>query len=84
MFLDEYIELYNKFKSLPLVIEGPEFDSDYSYYLVDKCKELKELEKGVLLTNFRHSVSLRDYEMEFRILQRINLHKLHYQNLFKS
>jgi hypothetical protein len=34
---------------LPVIIEGPEFDSDYSYFLVDKCDDLKDLEKGITL-----------------------------------
>lgn len=51
-FLEEYNKLYETFKELPLVIEGPEFDSDYSYFLIDKCEELKELEKGIPLTSF--------------------------------
>ncbi len=47
VFLDEYTKLYETFKTLPLILEGPEFESDYSYFLVDKCEELKELEKGI-------------------------------------
>lgn len=47
MFLDEYNKIYEGFKSLPLIIEGPEFDLDYSYFLVDKCADLKDLEKGI-------------------------------------
>lgn len=37
IFLEEYNEIYKRFKNLDLVIEGPEFDLDYSYFLVDKC-----------------------------------------------
>ena len=67
-----------------MLLEGPEFDTDYSYYLVDKCQELKELEKGINLETFETEVEARDSEMEFRVLQRISCHKLHYKNLFKS
>ena len=69
---------------MPLIVEGPEFDNDYSYYLVDKCDELKELERGIVLSSFEQAAAERDIEMEYRILTRINCHKLHYQNLFKS
>jgi len=69
---------------LPIVLEGPEFAQDYSYFLVHKCEELKELEKGINLDNFEEECALRDAEMEFRILTRLNCHKIHYQNLFKS
>ena len=86
VFLDEYNRLYDLFKtSLPLILEGPEFDTDYSYFLVDKCDDLKDLEKGIPLVNFEQEVaSSRDPEMEFRLLIRINCHKIHYQNLQKS
>ena len=76
--------MYERFKTLPLVIEGPEFDTDYSYFLIDKCEELKELERGISLHNFDEEHKQRDPEMEFRILQRISCHKLHYKNLVKS
>jgi hypothetical protein len=82
IFLEEYNKIYAKFKHLPLIIEGPEFDSDYSYFLVDKCDDLKDLEKGIPLINLVNdelfSKEERDFEMEHRILMRINCHKLHY------
>ena len=31
--LEESFKCYEKFKSLPLIIEGPEFTKDYSYFL---------------------------------------------------
>jgi hypothetical protein len=30
---DEKIKCYDKFKLLPIIIEGPEFNTDYSYFL---------------------------------------------------
>ncbi|CDW76622.1 protein tyrosine phosphatase [Stylonychia lemnae] len=84
VFLEEYNKLYDQFKVLPLVLEGPELDSDYSYFLVDKCEELKELEKAIPLQNYEEESQDRDPEMEFRLLTRMNCHKIHYQNLFKS
>lgn len=56
VYHEEYNKLYEKFKNLPIVIEGPEFDQDYSYFLVDKCEELKELEKGISLCNFEEEI----------------------------
>jgi receptor-type tyrosine-protein phosphatase gamma len=67
-----------------VVLEGPELESDYSYFLVDNCEELKELERGIPLSAFASHYPLRDPEMEFRLLTRLNCHKLHYHNLFKS
>jgi hypothetical protein len=60
--------MYDRFYQLPLLIEGPEFDTDYSYYLVDKCQEMKELEKGIILEGFKEESESREKEMEFRIL----------------
>jgi receptor-type tyrosine-protein phosphatase gamma len=52
---------------------------------VDKCEDLKSLEKAIPLSKFEEeSLNERDPEMEFRILSRINCHKIHYKNLFKS
>jgi hypothetical protein len=61
-----------------LLIEGPEFDQDYSYFLVDKCEELKGVEKGMNLAHFEEEVTQRDMEMEYRLLTRMNCHKIHY------
>ena len=30
---DERLKCYDKFKSLPVIIEGPEFNKDFSYFL---------------------------------------------------
>lgn len=78
IFLDEYNKVYERFKSLPIVIEGPEFDNDYSYFLVDKCQDLKDLEKGIPIARYEQDFTDRDPEMEFRLLSRMNCHKLHY------
>lgn len=78
IFLDEYNDLYQRFKNVDLVIEGPEFELDYSYFLVNKCNDLKDLEKGMLLSNLDEEIGQRDFEMEYRILTRLNCHKIHY------
>lgn len=76
--------MYSKFKQLELLIEGPEIELDYSYFLVDQCNELKLIEKGISLSKFSEEIIKRDLEMEFRFLTRLNCHKLHYTNLVKS
>jgi hypothetical protein len=78
VFLEEYNELYAKFKHVDLLIEGPEFEQDYSYFLVDKCQDLKDLEKGMNLSRYEQELAERDMEMEYRLLTRMNCHKIHY------
>lgn len=51
---------------------------------MNKCEELKELERGIPLSRFEDEVNQRDPEMEFRLLTRLNCHKIHFQSLFKS
>lgn len=69
---------------MSLLVEGPEFGQDYSYFLVDKCPDLKDIEKGIPLKSYEAEVQQRDMEMEYRVLIRMNCHKMHYQSLFKS
>ena len=56
IFLEEYNELYQKFKNVELLIEGPEFGLDYSYFLVNKCNDLKDLEKGMRLSGLGQEI----------------------------
>mmetsp|Transcript_18730 Transcript_18730/g.17857 ORF Transcript_18730/g.17857 Transcript_18730/m.17857 type:complete len:157 (+) Transcript_18730:391-861(+) len=51
--------------------------------MVDQCQDLKDLEKGIPISQFETQMKLRDIEMEYRILTRLNCHKLHYLNLYK-
>ena len=67
-----------------MIIEGPNPSSDYSYFLVDKCEDLKSLEKGLALARFEAEMAERDPPMEYRLLTRMNCHLLHYKNLYKS
>ena len=66
------------------MIEGPEFDSDFSYWLIDKCPELQFLEKGIPLEMFEEAVKQRKFEMEYRVLGRICQHKRQFNNLFRA
>jgi hypothetical protein len=84
IFLEEYNKMYEKFKFLPIIIEGPEPDQDFSYFMVSKCDDLKDLEKGLNLKTYSKEVLERDAGMEFRILARISCHKIHYRSIFKS
>lgn len=78
VFLEEYNKLYEKFANVPIIIEGPEYGLDYSYFLVDKCEDIKNLEKGIPLSEFEQLCTSKDPEMEYRVLTRINCHKIHY------
>lgn len=51
---------------------------------VDKNEDLRSLEKGVLLDNFKKISHTRKPDMEFRILQRMTLHQGHVKNLMNS
>lgn len=44
--------LQKKYAKQALLIDGPELSHDHSYYLVDECQELKEVEKGIPLSQF--------------------------------
>jgi len=81
-------ELYEKFKpeitGNPLIIEGPHLGQDFSYFLVNGNEEMKELEKGIPLSNFCEEAQKKDMEMEYRLLTRLNCHKQQYTQLCKS
>lgn len=85
---DSSLEFYSKFQSVPVIIEGPSLTKDLSYFLVNDNDDLKDLEKGIPLSHFAEEFKRREtekeLEMEFRVLSRINCHKSHYLNLYKS
>ena len=39
---------YSAFEKHPVRVEGPEFNRDFTYYLVDKMPDLKNFEKGII------------------------------------
>ena len=45
----ENTKCYSKFDNHAVRIEGPEFNRDFTYYLVDKMQDLKNLEQGIKL-----------------------------------
>ena len=42
-------QCYMNFENHPVRVEGPEFNRDFTYYLVDKMSDLKNFEKGIKL-----------------------------------
>jgi protein tyrosine phosphatase len=52
--------------------------------MVNKCDDLKDLEKGMLLKNIAKEIADRDADMEYRLLTRMTCHKIHYRSIFKS
>ncbi len=51
------------------IIEGPEPEHDISYKFVDKNEDLKYIEKGVALADFRDNMNKRNLELEFRVIE---------------
>ena len=69
---------------MPVRIEGPEYSQDYTYFLVDKLQDLKNLEMGISLEQFEDKLFMKRIELEFRTLQKMCFHKDHVLNLFTS
>lgn len=59
--------IYDKFSALPVIIEGPEYTQDYTYFLVDEMRDLFNLEKGLTIEEFQKADQSR-IGMEFRVL----------------
>ena len=75
---------YSAFDQFPVRVEGPEFNRDFTYYLVDKMPDLKIFEKGIKVDQFNRSLNTKRIELEFRTLQKMCFHKDHVLNLFTS
>ena len=78
----EKTQCYKRFDNYPVRIEGPEFQNDYTYYLIDKQPDLTTLERGIPLPSFNDKISKKRMEIEFRTLHKITFHKDHVLNLF--
>ena len=78
--------IYEKFAANPIVISGPEFAQDLSYFLVHNCEELKQLEREIPCAEFLEKAPVDEsrQQMEFRIIQKISSHKDHAANFFVS
>jgi len=80
----EKTECYQLYNNLPVIIEGPEFSQDYTFFLVHGFQDLQLLEKGILLDDFVNFNDKNQIEMEFRVLQHMTQHKDHVKNLVTS
>jgi protein tyrosine phosphatase len=78
--------IYEQFAENPVVISGPEFAQDLSYFLVHNCQELRQLEREIPCNEFLTGAPSDDSKqaMEFRIIQKISSHKDHAANFFVS
>ncbi len=72
--------IYSKFRDQQVIIEGPERNTDLTYWLVSMQPDLTDLERGIKEEDF--DPSKRRPDMEFRILDRMTGHKDHVANLF--
>ena len=66
------------------MIEGPEWDQDLTYYLIerDPHNDLRKLEEGIPLDKFCEAK--RNIDLEFQVIQKMTQHRDHVQNLFVS
>ena len=93
-FEDEHKEQKEKINKLydqfPVVVEGPEFTQDHSFFLMHKNDDMASLENGILLdgdepmANFEKEKEERAMDMEFRILNRICHTMVHFQGLYRE
>ena len=60
-------------------MEGPEPSQDLSYKWVLKYENVKNIEKGVQLNHLEQSMSLREFDAEFRLLRKLTETKEHTQ-----
>lgn len=83
--LPERLAFYKEYANVPIMILGPEFDTDLSFWIVAGCEELMDLEKGINLSDFEQWVATNGHDrpaMEFNLLQKFTQHKDHVLNLF--
>lgn len=62
--------IYQKFADESVIINGPEFSLDYTYFLVDGFEDLLNLERPISVSDFRNGVPREEnrQQMEFRII----------------
>lgn len=64
-------EINKMYSSLPVVIEGPNYKQDLSYFLCHLSPDLTDLEKGITLKTLLElpdNLKPRFIDMEFRLL----------------
>lgn len=74
-------KLYDQF---PVIVEGPEFMQDHSFFLMHLNDDIASLEKGMLVEDYQKEKEERAMDMEFRILNRICHTMVHFQNLHRE
>jgi hypothetical protein len=62
------------------LIEGPEPSQDLSYKWVNKYENVREIEKGVSLSEFNGSMLDRELDAEFRLIRKLTETKEHLAN----
>ena len=53
----EKTKCYRNFENHQVRVEGPEFNRDFTYYLVHKSPELKDFEKGIQMSSFQNQLN---------------------------
>lgn len=78
--------IYEKFNDHQVIINGPEYSLDLTYFLCNNCEDLGNLEKEILATEFigQNPIEENRQNMEFRVIQKISSHKDHASNFFVS
>lgn len=77
-------EINKKYDCFPLIVEGPEFLQDHSFFLMHKNDDIASLERGILVDEFDKEKDERAMDMEFRILNRICHTMVHFQGLHRE
>lgn len=77
-------EINKKYEKFPLIVEGPEFVQDHSFFLMHKNTDIASLEKGICVEDFQKEKDERVLDMEFRILNRICHTMVHFQCLYRE
>jgi len=67
-----------------VIVEGPEFVQDHSFFLMHKNDDIASLEKGICVEDFDKEKEERVLDMEFRILNRICHTMVHFQCLHRE
>jgi hypothetical protein len=53
----EKVQFYKMFEKEPIIVEGPEYLLDLSYWLVHEHPDLKLLEKGILVSDVANDIA---------------------------
>ena len=53
----EKVQCYKMFEKEPIIVDGPEYLLDLSYWLVHEHPDLKLLEKGILVSDLANDIA---------------------------